>query len=89
MAGTPLTPAAITALLAQGGYKRKRTSTNYHYARIDGILTKVQGKPSASTIGKFEGKVGTVTRSRKGATRRKPNGSRTYIAPHDNEVVMY
>lgn len=87
-----LSPADITKLLASGGYKRRTTqvATNHHFARDDnGLLIRVPGKPAAGSIGKFDGKVGTTVRSRKGRTYKAPNGSRKYIAPLDNEVVMY
>lgn len=87
-----LTASEITKLLASGGYKRRATqvATTCHFARDpQGVLVRVAGKPPAGTIGKFEGKVGTTRRSRKGRTYHAPNGSRKYIAPYEQEVVMY
>ena len=53
--------------------------------------TVYSGKPPVEVIGKFEGKAGTIRRSRKGATRRLPNGRRPYIAPipFDEAVSWY
>lgn len=38
--------------------------------------------------GSFQGRTGSVTRSRKGRTTRKPNGTRRYFS-NDVEVVAY
>lgn len=42
-------------------------------------------KLTKDTVGAHEGRAGTVTRNRKGATRRKPNGRRFY---NDYEMVV-
>jgi hypothetical protein len=48
-----------------------------------------RGKPPAALKGGYEGKAGSIRRSRKGAMRRLANGSRKYIADWDNTVKFY
>lgn len=42
-------------------------------------------------LGSYQGKVGSIRRNRKGATRRLPNGSRRYFEPfmEGKEVIAY
>lgn len=79
------TPDELAALI------KIRTATTTYVARVDNQLVLVAGKPPTALVGKFEGRVGTTTRSRKGRTSRKPNGSRQFIKPYNDfvEVVMY
>lgn len=55
----------------------KASTRRKHKHCINGIVES--GAAKASVKGAFEGKVGTVTRSRKGATRRNANGRRYYV----------
>lgn len=73
-----LTPERITALL--NAPKRTRgSSKNYYYTlELGTFLKRNSGKPSADEVGSHYGNVGTMYRSRKGAVRRRANGSRQY-----------
>lgn len=54
----------------------------------DGIERQTIQRMGDYDFGSFEGKVGSIRRSRKGATRRVPNGSRKYVRM-TNEVIAY
>ena len=90
-----MTKAQIAALYGKPGtgrnvgvtskrFKRSRVVT---LVREDGVLTKAHVKKSE--LGQFVGNVGSITRSRKGATRRKCNGWRKYDGYTNVEVVAY
>lgn len=82
-----LSSADITKLVASGGTKRKRPTGKNRW--FDGREWHA-GKPPLSSNVHFEGKVGTVSRTRKGATRRNPNGSRYIVGQYDQpHVVAY
>ena len=56
----------------------------------DGQLVKVAlATVAAAELGSFQGRAGSLRRSRKGATRRLANGRRNYIAPWNGRVVSY
>ena len=53
-------------------------------------LTKEAITPETrASLGKYEGRAGSIRRSRKGRTRRMPNGRRFYNGITDHEVVAY
>lgn len=91
-----LTAKDITAIIARGGYKKQKAlPKNHYYVRVPGIapgttmIVRFSGKPASDMVGKFEGKKGTATRSRKGRTSIKANGSRQYIIAPESQVVAY
>jgi len=95
-----MTKAQIAALYGKPGtgrnvgvaskrFKRSRVVTLIRETTDDGntVLTKAHVKKSE--LGQFVGNVGSITRSRKGATRRKCNGWRKYDGYTNVEVVAY
>lgn len=80
-----LTPAQVEDI-----YRRKPSKASKGKALTrDGWeeITKV----SDFNLTAFAGKVGTIRRNRKGATRRLPNGSRRHYGPYmdGKEVIAY
>jgi hypothetical protein len=75
----------LKALLA--GAPKKNRSTGYALVKRDGQLERVP--LSEVDIGAFQGKAGTIRRSRKGAMRRQANGRRFYAPYGKSEVVAY
>ena len=62
------------------GKKGKASKTTEKYLTTEGWVNgKVPRDPM--DIGSFEGKVGTMRRSRRGISTRNPNGSRRYTNP--------
>jgi len=47
------------------------------------------GKPSSLMSGSFTGRAGSIGRSNKGRTYRKPNGSRRYLVDYESDVIAY
>jgi hypothetical protein len=78
-----LTPEQITRLVARGGIKASAGHPKNRW--FDGFEWHT-GKPPANV--RFEGKAGTMRRSRKGATRRMPNGSRYVVGQYDEPQVL-
>ncbi len=55
-----------------------------------GELIRGIGKPPTAIVGRYEGRSGSMRRSRKGAPRRMPNGRRYYAQPYEvYELIMY
>ena len=65
----------------------KRDSKNPSAFYIDSHGNKHPLK--SRDIARFEGKAGTIRRSRKGATRRLANGSRRYVDSGEVDMVAY
>ncbi len=81
-----LSDAAIKMLFAPKP-RKLRTSKRYMVTNTSEGLVR---EPFAtSEIAHYEGKVGTVRRSRKGKTQRQANGRRFYVPNFDKEVVAY
>lgn len=84
-----LTSAEITALVNTGGVKRTRPTRTTHNKWYDGEQWHA-GKPPLDSNVHFEGNVGTLRRSRKGATRRNANGRRYIVGQYEApQVVAY
>lgn len=84
-----LSIADITALTTKRSKKGSTAKKGYAIVRsADGGLDKVP-LDSVSSVGKFEGKAGTMRRSRKGTPRRLPNGTRFFAPNWETEVVSY
>jgi len=88
-----LSNADILALMTP---RARRTTTNLEAAAMAKfmLVKTAQGTIEAQAfktaeISKFEGKVGTVRRSRKGRTRRNANGRRYYVRNFDLDIVAY
>jgi len=47
------------------------------------------GKPSSLMSGSFTGRAGSIGRSNKGRTYRKPNGSRRYLVDYESDIIAY
>lgn len=60
----------------------------YYMRDANGNLVYHAGQPTTAQVGAFTGKAGSITRTRKGATRRSGNGRRNYLDTN-GEVVMY
>lgn len=78
--------------LLEGKRKRKPSYANgFAFVRTaTGELEKVAMTSEVrKSIGRYEGKQGTVKRSRKGRSSIKPNGTRFYNAVTELEVVSY
>lgn len=69
----------------------KRTKQGKGYVILRGGEKQIIEKMGDFEFGAFVGKVGSIRRSRKGASRRLPNGRRKYDAPWDGklDVVSY
>lgn len=83
-------PAMLTPAQVEAIYRRKPSKASKGKALTrDGweVITKV----SDYNLDGFQGKVGTVRRNRKGATRRLPNGTRKHFGPYmeGKEVIAY
>lgn len=80
----------IATLLSpkRGQVSKSSTGRQALVRAADGTLDKV-AVSVLSSVGYFEGKQGTIRRSRKGATRIQPNGSRYYCPNFDQEVIAY
>lgn len=55
----------------------------------DGTIVESTKTATASLVGAFDGKVGSMVRSRKGRSYRKPNGQRFYSDVDSTHVVAY
>lgn len=84
-----LTPAQVEAI-----YRRKPSKASKGRALVR-IGSKVEWEDIVTVgdynLNGFAGKVGTVRRNRKGATRRLPNGTRRHFGPYmeGKEVIAY
>ena len=91
-----LSQAKIAELFADKKTKREQRKAGKGKVFIrneHGLVTEIITKMGDYDLGQHVGKVGTMRRSRKGASRRMPNGKRSY-QPHDydadgTEVVAY
>jgi hypothetical protein len=83
----PLSNSQVMSLLTASGSKTGTGQGNQRYCDSDGVIQF--GKPSADVVGKFEGKQGTVRRSRKGRTTRLPNGTRKYYPGGDGTLRFH
>lgn len=89
-----LSQEQLDAVFAHKASKRQAKGKGKAFVRIEGKLehTTIR-KMGDFDFGQHHGKVGSIRRSNKGASRRMPNGSRYYVA-HDYdrdkpEVVAY
>lgn len=83
-----LSPDLIRELLNK---KRHRNSPR-KFALVrtaNGVEKFPVSKVKAEALGKFDGKAGTIKRSRKGRTYRKADGSRYYCPDWNNTVIGY
>lgn len=56
----------------------------------DGLFEKVPlSSVEAMDLGSFQGRAGSLRRSRKGAVRRLPNGRRKFVQTWKSSVVSY
>lgn len=70
--------------------RKSRTESVGGFAMIRGENGLEKVPLSKLTVGAFEGKTGTLRRSRKGRTYHAPNGQRYYAGQYDTpEVVSY
>lgn len=84
-----LSTQQINTLLSRKRGRASKTRTGMATVRLpDGTLDKVALSMIGSP-GQFEGKQGTVKRSRKGATRIQANGRRYFVQNYDHDVVWY
>jgi hypothetical protein len=80
-----LTPDEVTAILATTDRKKGRTVSPTKYMLLrDG--TRVPFK--RSDAGMFDSKTGSTRRSRKGRTRRMPDGYARYNYPYGSEDIV-
>lgn len=79
-----LSSSEIQGLLAG---KSKQATQHNCLVRVDGKLQRAN--VSSKHFGAYEGKAGSLRRSRNGNITRALNGSRRYVASTDHEVVMY
>lgn len=73
-------PAEVVTALLSGAKKKPSTGNGLQYALVrnmEGQLERVSLKNL--DVGHFEGRAGSIRRSRKGATRRLANGRRYYV----------
>jgi hypothetical protein len=83
-----LTSADITRLLAQGGARAKRGNpSNARNKWYDGTEWHT-GKPPTASVVKYEGRAGSMRRSRKGATVRNTNGRRYLVGQYETPTVV-
>jgi hypothetical protein len=61
----------------------------YALVRVEGKLEKWTIAQAKSSLGKFEGRQGSIRRSAKGRTRIMPNGYVRYNSVTEAEVVSY
>lgn len=88
-----LSQAKIADLFADKRKQRKAGKGKVFIRNEHGLVTEIITKMGDYDLGQHVGKVGSMRRSRKGASRRMPNGRR-YYQPHDydkdsQEVVAY
>lgn len=69
-----LTPAEITDLLANPRKRKINKSKPYGISFDSNNRISITQNPTAAQKGGYRGKVGSVTRTRKGRTVRQPNG---------------
>lgn len=86
--------ATLDAIFAtKASRKRKPQGKGKAFVRgEDGLTSQVIMRMGDVNLGKFEGNVGSVKRSRKGRTYHAPNGRRFYNPLHesgDDQVVAY
>jgi hypothetical protein len=88
-----LSDSQVTDLYAAKSSKKKQRA---HRKSLGKVFIEVEGKLVSQPVykmgdfdfGKFEGKAGSIRRSRKGASRRLANGRRRYVNL-TNEVIAY
>lgn len=85
-----LSKAFIASLYAKPRKASKGANGAFYLLQKPGCTTLEMhaGAPSASQAGSFQGRVGSMRRTRKGATRRNPNGSRRYVNNTNQEQVV-
>lgn len=88
-----LSEVQLAAIYAPKASRRKASKGRAFVRGNDGIESVVITKMGDFDLGKHVGKVGSMRRSRKGQSRRMPNGRRSY-QPRDYdtngvEVVAY
>lgn len=83
-----LSPAFITQLIAESDARSvSKRNRNKNMYCVDGTI--YNGKPSSEVAGRFESRVGTKQRSRKGRTVTKPNGYARYGSYSSPEALYY
>lgn len=86
-----LTNETILKLIA-GPVRKSSTGkkeVGYALVKREGDLVKVALSEVAGMIGGFQGKQGTIKRSRKGRAVIQPNGRRFYAPYGPSEVIAY